>query len=190
MRLLSPWPVLARIETKNKMTISQRLNEVRSGGRDRTEIAVRLAASLSDAELLELMLSPVLADRALGASLAHVGDCRAELRLGRSGCTAAVRLEGPGPQSLVTLSDRKVSLVTEDEGLRRLWGPALTFRTPDLLEALQFARDEADGLLYRPSSERLPAMRRRAHRWRMKEDLLLSLSVQRGALQTSAATEA
>lgn len=172
------------------MTISQRLDEIQSGVGDRTEIAVWLAASLTDAELFELMLSPVLADRALGASLAGVGDCRAELRLGRSGCTVVVRSDGPGPQSLVTLSDRRVSLVADDEGLRSLWGPALTFRTSDLLEALQFARDEADGLLYRPSSERLRAMRRHAQRWMINEDLLLSLSVNRGALQTLAGTKA
>lgn len=170
----------------NKMTISQRLDEVRSAHRDGTRIALRLAATLSDAELLELMLSPVLADRTLGASLADVGDRRAELRLGRSGCTAAVRLDGPGADSLVTLSDRDVSLVSDDAGLRRLWGPVLTFLTADLLEALQFARDKADGLLYRPSIERLPKMRRHARRWGLGEDLLLSLSVHRGALQPDA----
>lgn len=184
MRLLSaPHPP---VRDKRMMTISQRLDQIQLACLDQAEISARLAASLTDAELLELMLSLVLADRALGAILAEVGGRRAELRLGRSGCIAEVRLDRPGPNSLVILSDREISLVSDDEGLRRLWGAALTYRAANLLEALQFARDEVDQLLYHPPIERLSAMRSHALRWGLGEDLLLSLSIRRGALQPPA----
>lgn len=172
------------------MTISQRLDEIQFARLDQAEISARLATSLTDAELFELMLSPVLAERALRATLADVRGRLAELRLGRSGWIAAVRLDRPGPNSLVILSDRGISLVSDDEGLRRLWGPALTCRAADLLEALQFARDEVDQLLYRPPIERQSAIRRHALRWGLGEDLLLSLSIRRGALQPPASNEA
>lgn len=164
------------------MTIPERLDELQSTQGSRVAAAARLASSLSELELLELMLLPLLAAPGLEITLAGRQESEAELLIGRSGHRAKVTLGKPGGAALVVLEDRVVALVTDDEPIRALWGSALSLSTPQLLLALQYARDDADDCLYRPAARRFDELKRFALECRVPAELLLAFAADRRVL--------
>ena len=155
------------------MTISQRLDDIRNALGDPSDAASSAASSLTDGETIGL-LALVLAT-APGVSIATRDDSEVDVRVGRADHSAIARLGAPDGRALIILKDRDIALVADDEALSALWGAPLVLETSNLLRAVQYARDEADGLLYTPPGERTDGVRRLAAEWGLPEDILLAL---------------
>jgi hypothetical protein len=164
------------------MTIPQRLDHIQSAQHDREATASRSAASLSSDEALVLMLVPILAELGIGATLGPSDDGEAELFLGPSRHRAKVCVGPPNDDALVILEDLNIALLSQDPVLRGLCHRGLRFTAPKLLRALQYARDDADDVLYLPSSGRFDSLAEKAAAWGIPTKLLQAVAADRGTL--------
>lgn len=165
------------------MTIAERLDQIQTSQEDRGTAATAAAEDLSDCEILELLA--LVLGTAPGVSVEALRDSEADVLIGRATHRATVRLGAPDQRALVVLQDRGVGLQSESGTLHDVWGPPLILDSAPLLQGIQYARDEADGSLYRPAVGRLDGLRRRAAKWGLPFDVLLALSSRRGEIASA-----